>query len=265
LKILYCLFARTGDICCGIPTYLALREKYPNDELTWVTLKKHIPIVPKCGNVIAFGDGFGSLPPFHKEYDKVFFPQPSWHHRRWEKSKKHAIEFIADFCEVKLKSRSIEIETTREHKHSMLKKLPKLPERPFVTICSSPCYSCSNWPIPYRRQLVRLLRDRRVNVVTVGGKDGKDIPGAYSAHGKLNFLETIALINRSKVYIGPDTGTTWLACAAHKTSKVCLIDRGRLRTGVVGFGNVLSDDNITDSFYNDGIDKHLKLVMRAYK
>jgi hypothetical protein len=56
------------------------------------------------------------------------------------------------------------------------------------------------------------------------------------------------LIGRSQVYVGPDTGTSWLACAARTTPKVCVVDRNRLKDGVVGFQGFLADDNIRDVF-----------------
>lgn len=268
MRILYCLFARMGDVCCGIPAYLALREKHPEADLTWVTLPRHEPLIPKCGNVKTVNDGqFGPLHAIDKwkgEYDLVINAQPMWHHARWMKSGKHAIDLIAELADVKLKERRIIIETDKSIKQSMLSKLPKLPERPFVTICSSRCYSCGDWPQPYRQQLVSVLRREGVRFVTIGGKDGHDIPGAYSAHGKLSFLETLALIRRSKVYIGPDTGPTWLACAAHDTFKVCLIDKGRLNNGVVGFQRFLDDKNIRDFFIQDGVDRHVGMVRKAW-
>ena len=195
----------------------------------------------------------------------VINAQPWWNHKKWEKSGKHAIDLIAELADVKLKERRIVIDTDKIIKHSMLTKLPKLPERPFVTICSSRCYSCGDWPQPYRQQLVSALRRESIRFVTIGGKDGYDIPGAYGAHGKLDFLETIALIKRSRVYIGPDTGPTWLACAAPGTSKICLIDKGRLRTGVVGFERFLDDKNIRDAFIQDGVSKHISMVRTAWR
>lgn len=268
MRILYCLFARMGDVCCGIPAYLALCAKYPEADLTWITLPKHGPLVPKCGNVKTVNDGqhgpLHAIDGWRSQYDIVINAQPMWHHKRWEKSGKHAIDLIADLADVKLGERRVVIETDKSVKQSMLAKLPKLPEKPFVTICSSRCYSCGDWPQPYRQKLVSVLKREGIRFVTVGGSDGHDIPGAYSAHGKLNFLETLALIRRSRVYVGPDTGPTWLACAASGTSKVCLIDKGRLRCGVVGFERFLDDKNIKDSFIQDGVDRHISLVRSAW-
>ena len=61
-------------------------------------------------------------------------------------------------------------------------------------------------------------------------------------------------MKRARLYVGPDTGTSWLACAARETPKVCVLDRNRLRDGIVGFQGFLLDRNIRDVFVQDGAD-----------
>lgn len=260
MKILFCLFARLGDVCCGIPAFLALREKYPKAELTWATLAQYQPLIPKCGTVRPFGSPpYGSMPHWasQPEYDIVIKAQPMWRHREWEQSKTHAVDLICKWAGVTPKVKSIVIETTDENNAAAMKIAPK---QPFVTICSSPCYSCGNWPMPMRQTMVDHFRKRGISVITVGGHDGQPLKGAETGHGRLSYAETLALINHSRLYIGPDTGVTWLACAAKKAAKLCLIDRNRLNQGKVGFKVTLSDANIVDSFYQDGVNKHIQLA-----
>lgn len=262
MKIMFCLAARLGDVCCGIPTFYALREKYPDAELLWATLNKYEPLLPPFAKFVKVGPPpFGATPP-NKGYNKFIKAQPMWRHREWERSKMHIIDLIAKWSDIKLRRRRIIIRTTKADENVINNiRLPKK----FATICASPCYSCADWSHSQRRHIVKTLVRQGYGFVTVGGKDGKVIPGATCLHGKLSFTQTIALINRSRVYIGQDTGPTWLACAAHSTPKICVIDRNRLRQGKCGFQKYLNDKNIIDTFYNEGVDKHIRLIKAYWK
>lgn len=260
MKILFCLSARLGDVICGIPAYLALREKYKDADLSWLTLPQYVSLIPKCGKTIPFGSPpYGGIPPWAKppEYDIVIKAQPMWRHTEWEKSRLHIIDLISKWSGVTPRKKRIYIDTTPEDIEHAQKITPK---QPFITICSSPCYSSANWPHEERTTIARTLIKKGIPIVTVGGPDGKEIPGTISAHGKLPYTQTIALINLSKLYIGPDTGATWLACAARNAKKVCLIDRNRLKQGMTGYQTILTEKNITDIYYQDGIKKHIDII-----
>jgi len=97
MNILFCLYARLGDMICGIPAFTALRHQYPKAKLTWSTMKQHAPLVPKFGAVRVYGDlPFGSYPPWAKqpEYDVIIRAQPMWRHEEWTKSRKHILDLI---------------------------------------------------------------------------------------------------------------------------------------------------------------------------
>lgn len=258
MKIAFLLFARLGDVCCGIPAYSALREKYPDADLNWVTLKQYEPLIPKCGNTIIHNVlPFGNTPPWAKppKFDLVIKAQPMWRHREWELSKQHAVDLICKWSGVAPKRKSIDIEIPE-----MVSKFVGrfLPSEPFVTICSSPCYSCGNWNNSQRQSIVTMFRKMNVPVVSVGGSDGVCFKGAIHLHGKLSYVQTIAVVNASRLYIGPDNGVTWLACAAKNARKLCLIDKNRLKMGIVGFQNYLSDSNIVDIYYQDPLQRQLE-------
>jgi ADP-heptose:LPS heptosyltransferase len=262
MKILFCLFARLGDVLCGIPSYLALHKKYPEAELAWTTLTQYKELIPSCGKVITYNgsEPFGQIPETN-EYDLIIKAQPMWRHQEWESSRLHAIDLIAKWSEVSLSSRQIIVDVTQQDR-IIIDEL-KLPKEPFICICSSPCYSWYDWPMEHRQTIIDMLSYRRIPIITVGGKDGINLQRATHLHGKLSFTQTIELINRSKVYIGPDTGCSWLACAAHSAAKICLIDRTRLKMGIVGFQKYV-DGNITDHMYQDSTTTILNSILDKY-
>src|SRR5205814_6107885 len=105
-----------------------------------------------------------------------------------------------------------------------------------------------------RQKVVDLFKARGVRCVSIGGKDGIALRDTIDLCGKLSISQAVALMKRARLYVGPDTGTSWLACAARETPKVCVLDRNRLRDGIVGFQGFLLDRNIRDVFVQDGAD-----------
>jgi hypothetical protein len=238
-----------GDVCCGIPAFLALHAKIPGAQLYWLTLAKYQSLIPPCGIiVISPHEPFGAIPKPLIGYDHAICAQPMWRESEWRSMRMHAIDCIATWSNVApLTDRRIILPTNQ---------LPniQLPEK-FVAICSSPSISCGNYfLIPMRQHITNYCIQRGISVVTVGGADGVVLQGAIPLHGKLSPLQTVAVINQAIAYVGPDTGTTWLACGAPKTKKICVLDRNRFSVGVVGFQ--LTDPATTkDIFIQDGLDK----------
>ncbi len=252
-RVLFVLFARLGDVCCGIPSYLALKEKLQDADVWWLTLRAHAELVPS-GSAVCHLTGdegeVGRIPDLAETFDEVYMVQPMWRHEEWTKRGLHAIDLIADWCGVKLESRVITIRQTPEST-GRINALP-LPER-FVLIGSSPPKSSRNLFCQWHEQIVAWCNQRRVLCGTVGGVDGVTLWGTMGFHGRLSPVDTVTLIDRCSVYVGPDTGTSWLACAAPRPEKICVLDRERLNDGIVGFEGYQGDPRVHDVFFQDGI------------
>lgn len=257
-RILFVLFARLGDVCCGIPTYLALKEKNPDADIWWLTLRKYAELVPSGAVFLSGEEGeAGRLPDLTETFDEVHMVQPMWRHEEWKVSRRHAIDLIADWCGVVLTDRTIQIPQTLAST-GRIDAIP-LPER-FVLIGSSPPKSSRNLFSQWHEQVVAWCNQRRVPCGTVGGEDGVTLWGTIGFHGRLSPVDTVTLIDRCSVYIGPDTGTSWLACAAPRPQKICVLDAERLKDGVVGFEGYQGDPNVRDVLFQDGIESVLKLL-----
>lgn len=239
-----------GDVLCGHPAYYALREKYPDAHFAWRVFKDWSALVPKTVNEIQestvgpYGGLFNNI----VGYDLIFRVQPMWRHHEWETNKLHMPDLIAKWCGVFLKPehRTINIELSDQDFEEA--RSLKLPEK-FITVCSSPHYSANKvWPMEQRESIVRGLMRDNYQVVSVGGKDGRRLGNSIPGFG-LSLKGSLALIGLSKGYIGPDCGTSWLACAAHKTPKVIVIE-DHLK-GKVGPEECLSDGNIADIYMKE--------------
>lgn len=252
MKILFCLSARLGDVLLGTPSFRALHRKYPDAQMEWLTLPAYTSLVPLFAKAIPHEGGpFGSYPTKaelaawgYGPEDKVFYVQPMWRHTEWEHSREHLIDLIAKWCDVTIE-RKFELDITDEDRR-VVDGLG-LPTQPFATVCSSPCYSAGDyWRFGELHEVSCQLINRGFPVVTVGGADGMNLPGCLSCHGKTTPKQTTELINRSVLYVGPDTGVSCLACAAPNPQKVCVLDINRLKLGVIGFQGFLEDPKITD-------------------
>lgn len=262
-KILFILFARMGDVCCGIPSYLALRKKFPDARIYWLTLGKYAELVPDRDSFVWIpNEGeFGRVPDFTLGLDQILVLQPMWRHDEWKASGLHAIDLIAKWCDVALDSRKIEV-AIPESAVQAVSAFP-LPER-FVTIGCSPPASSRNLLPEYFPAIVDYLKSRKIPYVTVGGENGVTLPGAISLHGCLTPVQTIDLVSRSAVYVGPDTGTTWLACAAEKTEKVCILDTERLLNGIVGFEGYIDGKTTHDLYFQSGVKSVIEAIGRYW-
>lgn len=250
-RVLFSVFARMGDVCCAIPAFHALRRKFPRAELSWATLPQYAHLVPRFGipvldiHTVGFGGDPGKLP----GYDLCYYVQPM--HRKWAGTGKHIVNLIAEWAEVVLEpsDRRISVEIPRDAKDKVSGL--GLPEK-FVALCSSPTYSVH---YPFQDLLepaIRRCSKAGIAAVTVGGGDGREVEGALPLHGKLSIQETIAVIDSASAYLGPDGGVTWLACAASRAKKLCVLDERRLSEGVVGFASALEDPNLRDMFFQEG-------------
>ena len=257
MKIVFCLFGRLGDVCCGLPAFYALRDKYPNAELTWAGLEIYQSLMPSFALKRFFGSPpIGSGWPHwanEKEFDKVIKAQPAWRHKEWERSRQHAVDLIARWSGVDLRPQDKIIRAEISDKDRNYIDSLKLPPR-FVAFCAGPTISAGNyWQSADRIKMARAMGGRSLTVISIGG-NVSPISGTLNMCGKTSYLQTIELINRAQLYIGPDNGCTWLACAARDTPKVCVVDKNRLNTGVVGFEKYLYDENIKDVFIQNGVD-----------
>ncbi len=259
-RILFVLFARLGDVCCGIPAYLALKEKNPDADVWWLTLRKHGELVPGAPVFLSSEEGeVGRFPDLAETFDEVHMVQPMWRHEEWKASRRHVIDLIAEWCGVTLTDRTIRIPQTLAAT-GRIDALP-LPER-FVLLGSSPPKSSRNVFSQWLEQIVAWCNHRRVICGTVGGEDGISLWGTMGLHGRLSPIDVVTLIDRCAVYVGPDTGTSWLACAAPKPEKICVLDSERLKDGVVGFEGYQADPKVHDVLFQDGIENVLKMLDR---
>jgi hypothetical protein len=236
-------FYRLGDLCLAHPTFNAIKEKFAGDNVYWITRPELAPLTA----------------PASSETDKscdcyvIDAAAPNRFAHDWLYSNRHPIDFVADISRIsiELRHRYIDIHVPIDAERAVAAL--SLPE-PFVAIAAGPCHTSRNWPYSDRQSVANHFAHQGIACVSIGGQDSAALEGTLDLCAKLSLIEAVALIRRARLYIGPDTGTSWLACAARTTPKVCVLNESRLRDGIVGFQGFLSDRNIRDVVAQDGSD-----------
>ncbi|MFO1413949.1 MAG: hypothetical protein U1F10_08585 [Burkholderiales bacterium] len=236
-------FYKLGDLCIGHPTFNALRERYADCAHFWLTR-------PELSGLTGAEAAIDEI-----SADCLVVDGAPWHRhgREWLHSGLHPIDFIAQTVGVALDRRHRYIDVAIHADVRRRVKCRRLPAR-YAVIASGPCYTGGDWPFDDRQVVVNELLRHGIPCVSVGGRDSAALARTMDLCSQLTPIESIAVISDSCLYIGPDTGTTWLACAARDTPKVCVVDRGRKLDGVVGFEGFLIDENIRDVERQEGPD-----------
>lgn len=97
------------------------------------------------------------------------------------------------------------------------------PERPLVAVhCGGHYFIRKRWPLTYFGDLFRILQEQtEAQIVLVGGREDRDIvaqlgvdfPRLLNVVGVLKLEETAELLQRSRLFIGNDSGPLHLAAA----------------------------------------------------
>jgi heptosyltransferase-3 len=97
--------------------------------------------------------------------------------------------------------------------------LPIVPGDNYAVIHAAPMFRYKQWTAAGFRALAAGLRQRGLNIVAIGGPGAEERryldevwQGAVPIH-HLSWAQNVALLERARVYVGPDTSTSHLAAA----------------------------------------------------
>jgi GT2 family glycosyltransferase/ADP-heptose:LPS heptosyltransferase len=271
-KILFAVFGAMGDIFNALPIVKALRGKYPDAEITWLTLPRYREIAecPWVDRVITRGTGrHGDLIPAEMmsdtEYDLVLFPQGSFHQDEWQQLGLHMVDFMAWKCGVKVASRAPEVASdpaTREAVETFW--TGHALERQTTVAMACTALSCKPWPLERFKELAARLRESaRVATVHIGGEQDPPLPGAIDCRG-MTIRRGMEIIRRCNLFIGCDSGPSWMASCTD-TPMIVFMDMERQRSCPVGFADIMPEKDITELPHDASVDEVMGMVLRRLK
>lgn len=119
---------------------------------------------------------------------------------------------------------------------------------PFALLMSGPQISAPwSWPAAKRIPAARILAGTGLRVFGLAGKDGAPIPGTTPL-----FVPSVrtaaAILDHARIYVGGDTGTSWIARMA---SRVPMVVVGRHEMRRCGQFNLFGERRVIDVYDNN--------------
>lgn len=233
-RILICLFRSLGDVCMGTTVLRAVRQKFPDATIDFMTEKANVNTLegnPDVNNIIVGGSYYEALDLFVSGgYDKIYklnminHVETAWHHIP-ELQNQHLVEWYGKKAEVDVSNdKNIYIYPSEEDEalvDSIFKDLNS--DRVIVMHTSSGQYGdkdkkyrieSKDWPIMYFEAVAERLIRKKFCVVQIGALSDKKISedcGIVDLTGKLSFKQTASLLKKCKGFIGVDSGPAYLA------------------------------------------------------
>lgn len=216
MKILLILCRTLGDVILGNTLVAELKKKYPDCEITFAVWPEYSEIVdsnPDIKGLIMTKEWDVVLAEAVKDrYDLVLCPYQTnhtdtlWHHNPKYKNA-HLIDYYAKKC-------GIEITDRREYvyfKDEDIEEMKKLldPTRKNLVMHTTSLVLSKNWN--KFGELAEKLAD--FHIIQVGGPKDTRVEKTIDMRGKLSFSKIMALLSKSDMFIGVDSGITYMADA----------------------------------------------------
>jgi hypothetical protein len=261
----FCLTERLGDCILGTIVFRKLLKE-TNEEWAWASKKEYVPVAREfTSEIIELPKGESTFVRslLNGLYREVRYVTPWWFWNEWNRDRLYLLDIIARKAIVTLKPEERRIILTPDIADIRVVDNLIGDIKNYIVISGTPHYSGwqgADWPFPGRIELVRQLKQQGYKTVSVGGTDSKDLGCDINLKGKTSYHQTVEVIKRARLYIGNDCGASWLACAAHDTSKVIMVDQQPGRPGRDGYQDCLYDDNIVDLGMKSPVKKILTTI-----
>lgn len=231
------LMGGVGDLVVAAPTISALKKKFPEAHLTLgVQPGIYYDIVANDPHIDQFDTLFIKWPPTkslrkqfanrkdllikNARYDMVrFLDGIAEQNINWQKGG-HMIEHFAEFCGVEVsKRRAIVYLNNKDvfQGEKIIKKTGVGEGDPFIVIApnTGSKRARKEWPYDNFVELTKRIKNKfKIKILTIITPDSiKDYPGTVIIKGTQTIREAAAIIAKSCLYIGCDSGLTHIASA----------------------------------------------------
>ena len=236
MKILLVLFRTLGDVVMGTTVLRAVKSKYPDSEIDFMTEQANVNTLegnPDINKIIIGGSYFEALDTFSSgNYDKIYklnminHTETSWHHIP-EMQNQHLSEWYGRKAEVDVENdKNIYVYPSEKDKEVSDKLFVSLNidgKRSIIFHTSSGQHAYGNsgeirveskdWPIDCFEALAERLINKGYNVIQIGLPKDKKLkhPKVIDVTGKLTFKQTMPFVSNFGAYLGVDSGPAYLA------------------------------------------------------
>lgn len=223
MKIMLCMFKTMGDVILGTTLCRELQKEYPGSEIHFYTNNPYGEILQNNPDISAVHQAPDqwSLDNIFLEitnagYDKIFTPYQNrrecnmWH--QFEESRhQHLVDFYWRRMGMHRPITERECYIFPEERFIQDAEKRISFDTPRIAVHSTSGVPAKDWP--YFDQLTKELCDAGYGVVQVGGRNDKIVRGAVDLRGKMSFMELAGFLSRCAVFIGLDSGLSYMADA----------------------------------------------------
>ncbi len=204
-RILYIQFKSFGDVLVSTAIIRALKNKYSNSIIDYYTNRVNKDLL--LGNPIINRIFFPTAPPVFEDYDMIFRPYRCLQmSANWQNSDKHFMDLYAEICGVDLKGNYFpEFYNIADCKVEMNNT---------VLLQCKTNDDAKDWSISNFERLVKLLHDKQLKAIQIGGVEDPCILGIdLDLRGKTSFPQTANLMKRAVTTVCLDSAVQHLAVA----------------------------------------------------
>ena len=222
MKIMFVMLKTMGDVILGTTICHELQKEYPGCEIHFYTNKQYSEILIGNKDIArvhesdswAYDNLFLEI--VSEGYDKVYLPyQVRGECNMWHQFEETRHQHLVDFywkrmgMHRNITERECYIFPEEEHFLEAEKRISF--DTPRIAIHSTSGVATKDWP--YFNELVEEFTKAGYGVVQVGGRNDKIVNGTIDMREKMSVLELAAFISKCAVFIGLDSGLSYLADA----------------------------------------------------
>lgn len=223
MKILFIMLRTMGDVIVGTTICHELRKEYPGCEIVFLTNKHYGQLLsgnPDISEVCEFGPGVTFDTIFMEmssgKYDRIFAPYQirgecnMWHQHE-ETRRQHLVDFYWKRMGMHrlITDRECYLYPTAKDFEPIGKYISM--DVPRIAIHSTTGVATKDWS--YFDELVEEFRKAGYGCVQVGACEDKAVKGSVDLRGKFSLLELSAFLSKCALFIGLDSGVSYMADA----------------------------------------------------
>jgi len=196
--------AARGDVLMMAPILRALKKKYPERRLNFITL-------PECKDVIEGNPNIDKL-----IADPYFNIEPSYVLNYERNPEENRIDAIAKQFNMAVVDKSLDIAISKKEKKDVDAILKNI-KKPFVVFHTGHSWQNREWNLNNFKLLGQWLEEKGYEVIEVGN-DNTAYLGFNKLSGLLSMKETAEVIRRAEFFVGIDSLCLHLAAAVKARS-----------------------------------------------
>jgi ADP-heptose:LPS heptosyltransferase len=221
MKIMFVMLKTMGDVILGTTICRELKRDFPESEIHFYTnspygeLLQNNPDIARVHESPDWNHDQIFLEMSRGEYDQIFAPyQVRAECNAWHQFEETRHQHLVDFYWKRMgqhrpiEERECYLFPNEETEKNILKFLSPLP---VLAIHSTSGVASKDWP--FFQELVVALGQDKFEIVQVGGRGDKPVVGAFDLRGKMGMLDLAAFLSKCAVFVGLDSGLSYMADA----------------------------------------------------